>query len=107
MNSPVANAIKARLATLNPDYLACDNESAQHAHYQANAETHIKLTIVSAAFAGLSRVRRHQIIYQHLNPLLTHSGGSIHALAIHAFTPEQWQARAQKSPDSPPCAGRR
>ncbi|UJF23797.1 BolA family transcriptional regulator [Suttonella sp. R2A3] len=107
MPTPIADAINEALRALSPKHLDVLNESAQHAHYQPGAETHFKVTVVSEDFSGLSRVRRHQKVYQCVNPLLKQGGGEVHALALHTYTPEEWQARAQKGPDSPPCAGQR
>jgi BolA protein len=39
---------------------------------------------------------------------MTSQGGSIHALAIHAYTPEEWDSLLQEQqsvPASPLCAG--
>jgi stress-induced morphogen len=40
---------------------------------------HYKATVVSAAFAGKSRVRQHQIVYEALKGRM---GGELHALAL-------------------------
>jgi BolA protein len=32
-------------------------------------------------------------------------GSGVHALSIHAYTPEQWTARGGEIPTSPPCRG--
>ena len=73
-----------------------------HAGYFEGKESHFKLTIVSEAFTGKRLVARHQLIYELVTELLTAQGGSVHALAIHAYTPQEWQGQ---SPDSPLCAG--
>ena len=31
--------------------------------------------------------------------------GEVHALALHTYTPEEWQARFGDAPMSPPCLG--
>jgi BolA protein len=31
--------------------------------------------------------------------------GDVHALALHTYTPEEWQARFGDAPMSPPCLG--
>ena len=31
--------------------------------------------------------------------------GPVHALALHLYTPQQWSARGEASPDSPNCRG--
>ena len=49
-------------------------------------QDHYGLTIISETFEGLSRVQRHQKIYQALGPLM---GGELHALSIRAKTPAE------------------
>ncbi len=50
---------------------------------------HFEAVIVSPRFAGLSRVRRHQLVYSALG---TRMGGEIHALSMQTLTPEEWRA---------------
>ncbi len=45
---------------------------------------HYRARIVSAAFAGLSRVRQHQLVYAALKGKM---GGELHALALETATP--------------------
>ncbi len=101
--APTATAIIDMLQALTPEHLELINESMNHAGYFDGKESHFKLTIVSDAFEGKRLVARHQLVYNLANPLLTSQGGQIHALAIHAYTPTEWQGQ---SPDSPLCAGR-
>ncbi|WP_227430206.1 BolA family protein [Psychrobacter sp. I-STPA6b] len=101
-----AEQLTQYLQTLSPSHISLINESMNHAGYFEGKESHFKLTIVSEAFAGKRLVARHQQVYALAEPLLTSHGGSIHALAIHAYTPEEWQAQKQ-APDSPQCAGQR
>lgn len=82
----------------NPVYLKLENESDRHAG--PATESHFKLVLVSEAFDGLSRVRRHQAVYKVLADEMT----KIHALALHVFTSKEWQA-SQAVPASPVCAG--
>ena len=46
---------------------------------------HFGARITSRAFAGLSRVRQHQMVYAALNDKM---GGALHALAIETIVPE-------------------
>lgn len=46
---------------------------------------HYAAHIISAAFAGKSRVQQHQIVYQALQGRM---GNELHALAIQTSTPE-------------------
>ena len=45
---------------------------------------HYKARIVSAAFAGLPRVRQHQLVYAALKGKM---GGELHALALETAAP--------------------
>ncbi|WP_372786358.1 BolA family protein [Phenylobacterium sp.] len=45
---------------------------------------HYKARIVSAAFAGLPRVRQHQLVYAALKGRM---GGELHALALETSAP--------------------
>jgi len=85
----VADAIRARLATLQPEHLELEDESERHrghAGYRDGGGTHWRLTIVSRAFAGQPTVTRHRMVYQALGELMQHP---IHALAIQARAPEE------------------
>ncbi|MFZ5485009.1 MAG: BolA family protein [Pseudomonadota bacterium] len=48
---------------------------------------HFQAVIVSPAFQGLSRVARHQRVYQALGE---HMVSDIHALSMQTLTPEEW-----------------
>ncbi|WP_350560150.1 BolA family protein [Psychrobacter sp. CAL346-MNA-CIBAN-0220] len=103
-SAPTAAAIHEILQDLQPQHIDLVNESMNHAGYFAGKESHFKLTIVSDAFTAKRLVARHQLVYQLVDKLLTSQGGNVHALAIHAYTPDEWQAQGG-SPDSPSCAG--
>ncbi|MCU0869023.1 MAG: BolA/IbaG family iron-sulfur metabolism protein [Burkholderiales bacterium] len=51
---------------------------------------HFEAVIVSPAFAGRSRVQRHQVVYQALGDRMREE---IHALSMQTLTPEEWAAR--------------
>ena len=53
---------------------------------------HFEAVIVSTAFAGLSRVRQHQLVYAALGDRMR---VEIHALSMQTLTPEQWAERAR------------
>ena len=53
---------------------------------------HFEAIIVSGAFAGLSRVKQHQLVYAALGDRMRHE---IHALSMQTLTPEQWADRAR------------
>jgi BolA protein len=83
----VPTEMRRRLAALAPARLELVDESAKHAGHAGaspGGNTHWKLTIVSAAFAGQPTLARHRMIYQALGELMQHP---IHALAISAKAP--------------------
>jgi acid stress-induced BolA-like protein IbaG/YrbA len=48
---------------------------------------HFEAIIVSDAFAGLSRVKQHQLVYAALGDRMR---AEIHALSMQTLTPAQW-----------------
>jgi acid stress-induced BolA-like protein IbaG/YrbA len=48
---------------------------------------HFEAVIVSRAFAGLSRIKQHQLVYAALGDRMREE---IHALSMRTLTPEQW-----------------
>ena len=77
------------------------DESGNHS-VPDGAQSHFKVTAVSEAFADVSRIQRHRTI----NALLqAEFDAGMHALAIHAYTPQEWQQRFGNAPLSPPCLG--
>ena len=88
----VADDIRQRLSALSPSRVELLDESAKHAGHAGAApggNTHWKLTIVSAAFAGNSTVARHRMIYAALGELMQNP---IHALSINAKAPGEIDA---------------
>jgi acid stress-induced BolA-like protein IbaG/YrbA len=51
---------------------------------------HFEAVIVSPQFAGLTRVRQHQLVYQALGERMREE---IHALSMKTFSPDEWAAR--------------
>ena len=51
---------------------------------------HFQALIVSSAFAGKSRVQRHQLVYGALGERMREE---IHALSMQTLTPEEWKSR--------------
>jgi acid stress-induced BolA-like protein IbaG/YrbA len=51
---------------------------------------HCEAVVVSPAFAGASRVKRHQLVYAALGERMKEE---IHALSMKTFTPDEWAAR--------------
>ena len=84
----VQDAIRDRLAALDPESIAIEDESAQHAGHEGarGGGGHYRLTLVSPRFAGQPLQARHRMVYQALAPLMN---TDIHALAIHAYAPDE------------------
>ncbi len=85
---------------LSPTHLQVDNISHMHA-VPEDAETHFDIVIVTETFVGLRAVQCHQRVYQLLAEELS---SGVHALAIHAFTPEYWAQKGEVSAP-PECLG--
>ena len=85
---PVEAEINARLtAALAPERLDVANDSARHhghAGDDGSGESHFTVTIVAAAFAGVSRLERQRMVNRALGDL---PGERVHALAIRARAP--------------------
>ncbi|MCI3132180.1 BolA/IbaG family iron-sulfur metabolism protein [Phenylobacterium aquaticum] len=76
MPMPIAD-LEAELKAAFPDAeIRIDDLAGDNDHYRAR--------IVSSAFAGLSRVRQHQLVYAALKGKV---GGELHALALETQAP--------------------
>jgi BolA protein len=84
----VAAQIEKRLReSFAPSALRVEDESylhKGHAGHRPEGETHFRVEIVAAAFAGKGRVERQRMIYAALGPLMNNP---IHALALSAKAP--------------------
>jgi BolA protein len=87
-------------ADLSPDHVVVDNES--HMHGGPATESHFKLTVVSEKFDELTLIKRHRLVYKLMEDELA---GSVHALALHLYSPAEWQLRQESAPASPNCRG--
>jgi BolA protein len=83
-----AERVEAALrATLQPVALEVQDDSHLHAgHAGAKEGRHFTVRVTSEAFAGLTRVARHRLVYDALRSLVAEG---IHALAIEARTPAE------------------
>jgi len=52
---------------------------------------HFEAIVVSAEFAGRTRVQQHRLVYQALGGRM--ESEEIHALALSTYTPDAWQAK--------------
>lgn len=69
-------------------YLAAGLECS-HLHVEGDGQ-HFFATIVCPAFDGLSRIRRHQMVYAALGDRMK---AEIHALSMKTLTPAEWSAQ--------------
>ncbi|MBL8710669.1 MAG: BolA family transcriptional regulator [Rhodospirillaceae bacterium] len=80
--------MRAKLeAAFAPEQLNVIDETNQHyghAGWRESGETHFKVVIAAAAFAGKSRVERQRMVYQILADDLA---GPVHALALVVKAP--------------------
>ena len=98
----VRDAIERKLRQeLEPDHLEVIDESFMHAG-GPDAQSHFRVFVVAEAFAGLSTLDRHRMVYRLLEP---ERAAGIHALGIQTLTPEEYAAAPRVH--SPPCAGAR
>ena len=77
-----------------PQHLEIIDDSSQHAGHreaQGSEGTHFSVLIVSDIFLGKSLLQRHRLIYESLESAMK---DSIHALAIKAYTPEEFQKKS-------------
>ncbi|GAB2190415.1 transcriptional regulator BolA [Sessilibacter sp. MAH1] len=84
----------------SPSFFSVENESYMH-NVPLGSESHFKVVVVSDLFTGKRSVQRHQHVYKVLADELKEG---VHALAIHAYTPEEWQNQ-KVAPASPKCMG--
>ncbi|MCL2297025.1 MAG: BolA/IbaG family iron-sulfur metabolism protein [Proteobacteria bacterium] len=54
---------------------------------------HFEALIVAAAFEGLSRIKRHQLVYKTLGSRMDEE---VHALSMTTLTPAEWDAAQQE-----------
>ena len=97
LESILKNALEE---ALKPEILEIENESHGH-NVPKNSETHFRLIVVSEAFSGQSRVKRHRLVYKAAEVALERG---IHALAFQCFTPEEWRTDPLRAV-SPDCHG--
>jgi BolA protein len=89
----VAAFIESTLqGALAPTHLSVRDESERHRGHASAASGggHFRVTVVSAAFAGKTRLARHRTVYDALGDAMR---AEIHALAVRAFTPEEWERK--------------
>ena len=84
---------------LHPVHIEVINESHMHS-VPPGSESHFKVVLATEAFTGKRAIQRHQQVYGVLKDVMP----TIHALALHTYTPEEWRTQGA-APDSPQCHG--
>ncbi|MPZ08817.1 MAG: BolA/IbaG family iron-sulfur metabolism protein [Kiloniellaceae bacterium] len=86
----VAETIEQKLTqALAPQRLKVVDDSEKHkghAGYREGGQSHFRVEVVSAAFAGQSRVARQRRVYEILAAELA---AGVHALQLTTLTPEE------------------
>jgi BolA protein len=99
---PIQQIITTKLqSALTPEFLEVLNESYMHS-VPTGSESHFKIVVVSKNFVGQRLVKRHQLVF---GILAAELAGSVHALAMHTYTPVEWNDNNNGAPDSPSCLG--
>lgn len=78
--------IRARVAAAIPDATIILKDTAGDGD-------HYEMTVVSPAFAGMTLVQRHRLVYAPLKDVL---GGALHALALKTLAPEEIGAESPR-----------
>lgn len=93
MLEKIKNTLTEKLA---PTHLEVEDDSHRHRNHAGVKERgggHYNVLVVSKAFEGLNSLKRHRLIYSALADAF--EGRDIHALAIKAHTPDEWQQKNQ------------
>lgn len=87
--------------SLAPTVLAVVDESHRHSSGKG-AESHFNVTVVSEAFGGENRVKRHRRIHSLLSDQME---AGLHALTLTLLTPDEYEKKSGQSIASPSCMG--
>ena len=83
--------IESRLSeAFAPVYLQVKDQSHLHAGHEGarDGKGHFDVKLVSDAFSGCNRIKRHRMVYDALSGLMA---TDIHALRINALTPREYE----------------
>ena len=87
MSATTQQKLEQALLKLQPTQLQITDDSHLHAGHAGNTGGgHFTVFIVSEAFAGLSLIKRHRLVYDAAAELFP---SAIHALSIKAKTPSE------------------
>lgn len=86
MRDRIAAKLTQALHPIKLEVLDESDKHSGHAGSREGGETHYRVNIVSADFAGKSRVARHRLVYDQLGEEFA---AGLHALAVRARTPDE------------------
>jgi BolA protein len=73
-----------------PIFIEVEDQSHMHSGHASapdGGNSHFECTVVSKEFIGVPLLKRHRLIYD----ALTKEMKQIHALALKAYTPQEWR----------------
>jgi BolA protein len=82
----IRNKLTEAFAPVALEVVNDSHRHAGHAGSPGTGESHFTIKVVSAAFAGKSRLERHRMVNRALAAELA---GKIHALAVTALAPDE------------------
>ena len=84
MRERIETRLRAEFSLLSLEVIDESALHAGHAGARAGGETHYRVALVSDAFSGLSRVKRHQRVYA---ALAAEFAAGVHALSLETRAP--------------------
>lgn len=72
-----------------------DNLNAEAVQVDSADNVHFYVTVVSADFADLSKIKQHKLVKDLF--VAQFADESIHAMSLKTFTPEKWATRKAES----------
>jgi BolA protein len=78
--------LRERLSALEPVSVEVSDDGADHIGHANEGRGHFSVVVVSNRFCGMSRLHRHQAVYDLVRDLIP---STIHALSIKALAPEE------------------
>lgn len=82
----IRNKLAEALAPVRLDIVDDSHRHLGHAGHDGRGESHFRVSIVSAAFAGQTRLERQRLVYRLLDDELRER---VHALTLKTQTPEE------------------
>lgn len=88
MKTPIKELLQQKLSASHVEVIDDSDKHVGHAGAAPGGNTHFSVVVVSNQFEGKTLVKRHQLVYEILKE---HIRQGIHALAIKAYTPEEFK----------------